>query len=442
VPAGVVEAILHRLVDKSLVVADRSATPTRFRMLQTLADFAAERLALRSDRDLVRRAHAVWVASLAASVGFGAPTDGPTIAAVQAEDAAIRDAVQWALAHDPLLALRICDSLSAFWFGTMRVSSGWELLSAALEASHDLDVPADRASAQAWAAVFATMLQDLDGAGRHAEQALAFERELGDPMRLGRATLMMALASGYRNDGDWTGWVTESRSYFDAAGLDSGTGHAAFAEGAVNLVAGDLAVAAERLRTAITEFRAHRDHLGQILAVSRLGELAWRTGDIEQYGALHAELLELGRSGRSPGVTMGATARLAHARLVAGDLAEAETLAREALAGSGSSFMPVVNGYVFRSAGLVDLALGHTADGRRSLLQAIEAFSQGAGSLGIGQAAMCWIDLSDSHIAAREFDEAEHAARVALDEARRSGEPWVCEQAAAHLEHLAARQSP
>ena len=438
VAATEVESTLHRLVDKSLVVADRSATPTRFRMLQTLADFATERLQARGTVDHARRAHADWVAALAASVAFGAPTDGPTIAAVQVEDAAIRDAVQWALVHEPPIALKICDSLSAFWFGTMRVSSGWELLQAALDASTGLDAPADRASAQAWAAVFATMVQDPDAAGRHAEDALTFERSLGDPMRLGRATLMMALAAGYRNDGDWTRWISESRAHFAAAGLVSGTGHAAFAEGAVHLLAGDLGLAAERLRTAIDEFRRHRDHLGQILAVSRLGELAWRVGDVEQYGTLHAELRELGRSGRSPGVTIGATARLAHARLVAGDLAEAESLAREALAGSGSSFMPVINGYAFRSAGLVNLALGHTADGRRNLLDAIDAFSQGAGSLGVGQAAMCWIDLSRSHMAALEWDDAERTALAALDHARGSGEPWVCEQAQAHLDQLAA----
>ena len=107
--------------------------------------------------------------------------------------------------------------------------------------------------------------------------------------------------------------------------------------------------------------------------------------------------------------------------------------------------MPVINGYVFRSAGLVNLALGHTADGRQNLTHAIEAFSQGAGSLGVGQAAMCWIDLSHSHAEALEWDEADQTARVALDEAQRSAEPWVCEQAEAHAARLAsapARQSP
>lgn len=394
-----VEAVLHRLVDKSLVVADRSTSTTRFRMLQTLADFAAERLLARGTSDAVRRAHAEWVADLAATVAFGVPTDGRAVAAVQAEDAAIRDAVQWALGNEPALALRICDALSAFWFGTMRVSAGWDLLERALDASRERADRAERASAQTWAAVFATMVQDLDAAAQHAEEALTFERELGDPMRLGRATLMMALAAGYRNDRDWTRWIDESHRHFSAAGLDSGTGHAAFAEGAVHLLAGDLTAGAERLRTAIDEFRRHGDHLGQILAVSRLGELAWRAGDIEQYATLHADLLELGRSGDSPGVTIGALARLAHARLAAGHIDDAEALARQALDGSGTSFMPVINGYVFRSAGLVNLALGHLADGRQNLADAIDEFSTGAGSLGIGQAALCWIDLSASYMA-------------------------------------------
>lgn len=437
VPAGDVEWLLHRLVDKSLVVADRSSSETRFRMLQTLADYGAERLAERGLVDDARRAHATWVRDLARTVAFGQATDGPIVAAVQAEDAAIRDAVEWSLVAEPALALEICDSLAGFWFGTMRVSAGWELLASALDAGGGND--ALTASAQAWAAVFATMLQDLDTAARHAEEALAFERDLDDPMRLGRATLMMALAAGYRDDHDWTSWIQESRQHFDRAGHAAGEGHATFAAGAIELLAGDLQAAAANLTDAIAEFRRHHDHLGLILAVSRLGELAWRAGDIDLYADMHAELLELGRSGRSLGVTTGATARLAHARLVQGDVAEAERLAREALASSGSSFMPVINGYTFRAAGLVNLRLGHVSEGRANLASAIESFSHGAGSLGIGQAAMCLIDLSTSFVGEGESAEARRTAELAVDAAHRSGEPWVREQAADHLASLAGR---
>ena len=115
VERGDVEHLLHRLVDKSLVVVDRSGAATRFRMLQTLADYAAERLEAHAGADQkTRRAHAEWVRDLASTVAFGEPTEGATIAAVQEEDAAVRDAVGWALENDPRLALQISMSLAPF----------------------------------------------------------------------------------------------------------------------------------------------------------------------------------------------------------------------------------------------------------------------------------------------------------------------------------------
>jgi predicted ATPase/DNA-binding SARP family transcriptional activator len=427
-----VEPVLHRLIDKSLVVADRSTAETRFRMLQTLADFAAARLDSRGDRDAARHDHARWVEALAARVRWGARTTGATVAAIQAEDAAVRDAIGWALVADPVLALDICDDLSAYWFGSMRVSVGWELLLAAIDAAGTTD-PQRRASASAWAVVFATMVQDPETARRHADEALAFESELGDATRQGRLSFALALASGYRSDGEAGDRVAEARRHFTAAGPPVGLGYASFAAGALQLVAGDVDAAAASLADAVDVFRREEDHLGLILAVSRLGELAWRRDDMDLYAEMHAELLDLGRAGRSSGVIAGATARLAHARLVTGDRDEAQRLVREALALSGESFMPVIDGYAFRSAGLVNLASGHLPEGRAQLTAAIEAFELGTGTIGLGQAALCWIDLSRSHVLAGDAEAARRAAETAVELAVATADPWVKQQADAHL---------
>ena len=190
----------------------------------------------------------------------------------------------------------------------------------------------------------------------------------------------------------------------------------------------------ENLCTALDVFRAEQDHLGLIVAVSRLGEAAWRIRDIDLFASTHAELLELGRSSRSTGVVTGATARLALASLHRGDLDEAQALADRALSSSSDSFMPVVNGYAFKSAGLVNLALGHVEEGRAHLHQAIDAFRRGTGGLGTGQAALCWIEVSRSNRAAGEIHDAHLAATTAIDLARASGDPWVQREARAHLE--------
>ena len=406
-------------------------------MLQTLGDYASERLDVRDARNAALHAHAAWVLALARTVEFGAQTDGATVAAVQDEDVAIRDAIGWSLTADPTMALEICGALSVFWFGTMRVSVGWELLSAALFAA-DASDPALRASASAWATVFATMVQDIGTAECHADNALTFERDLGDPARLGKLCFALALAAGYRSDSDADQWIVEARRHFSDAGLPVGIGHAIFAEGAAHLVCGEIDAAAASLRSAITIFHEHGDHLGLILAVSRLGELASRLGDTDLFAEMHAELLELGQASRSGGVIAGATARLAHARLIQGDIDEAQRLARTALASSSESFMPVVNGYAFRTAGLVNLRLGHLPEGRGHLRAAIEAFEQGAGNVGVGQAALCWIDLSDSCTETGEADDALWAADKAVEIANAAGDPWVREQAEAHMALLTA----
>jgi tetratricopeptide (TPR) repeat protein len=282
------------------------------------------------------------------------------------------------------------------------------------------------------------MVHDVDQADRLAEEATPFARASGDPERLARICFARALAASYRVGGDADRWIAEARHSFTAAAVPVGLGHVSLAEGALHLVEGDLDRAATSLRDAIAVFRAEQDHLGLIVAVSRLGEAAWRRGDIDEFAEMHADLLELGHRSRSPGVVTGATARLAHARLEQGELDEAEALARDALASSSESFMPVVNGYAFKTAGLVNLRMGHVDEGRSQLRAAIDAFGRGTGNLGTGLAATCWVDLSRSYTEPGEIDDARGCAATAVAAATIAGDPWVVQHAQARLTEVSA----
>ena len=57
--------MLAALVDKSLVVLDDRFPATRYQMLETLREFARERLLARNELDAVARAHAEYFAALA-----------------------------------------------------------------------------------------------------------------------------------------------------------------------------------------------------------------------------------------------------------------------------------------------------------------------------------------------------------------------------------------
>lgn len=114
VEPGEVEAVLGRLVDKSLATLERTPAGARFTMLQTLADYAADRLAERGDGEAVTRRHADWAHEISARVAITRPEAGHAsqVRAVQAEAANLYQAITWALTHDPLLALEMAGNLA------------------------------------------------------------------------------------------------------------------------------------------------------------------------------------------------------------------------------------------------------------------------------------------------------------------------------------------
>ena len=60
VPHDEILDILSRLVDKSLVTVDIGSTPARYSQLQTLGEYARERLAGSGEADEVQERHARW----------------------------------------------------------------------------------------------------------------------------------------------------------------------------------------------------------------------------------------------------------------------------------------------------------------------------------------------------------------------------------------------
>ena len=110
---------LASLVAKSMLVAETSASDTtRYQMLETLRQHAAERLDLEESADNFRRRHAEYYATFAKEAGTAllGPDELEWRARVDAERDNLRAAVQWALdrsdENDQLLALRIIAPLA------------------------------------------------------------------------------------------------------------------------------------------------------------------------------------------------------------------------------------------------------------------------------------------------------------------------------------------
>jgi len=109
VAADDVLELLSSLIDKSLVVVDRTRSVTRYDMLETIRQYAQERL-VDGGADAVRARHARWYAEFARAAGRGlySPDEAMWLDRLRGEIDNLEVAVSWAVAADETeLAMRI-----------------------------------------------------------------------------------------------------------------------------------------------------------------------------------------------------------------------------------------------------------------------------------------------------------------------------------------------
>jgi predicted ATPase/DNA-binding CsgD family transcriptional regulator len=394
-PAGQVLDLLGQLVDKSLVTpeppAEGSAGPERYRLLETLRQYALEKLAA-AGAAAVRDRHLAYCVGLAerGDRALRGPDYRTWIDRLDAEHENLRAALDWALrAGAPPAAaesaLRLVGALAYFWFLRVHRREGRDWLDRALVRAPAAPgvSPAVRAKALA-AAGWLYMDADAD---RHRASALLAEsaalfRQLGD--RAGEAVTLVdqgqcayslrefGLARDHfdralilaRASGDscalsevlatviWTGDAVYDQAALHRMATEALTvagevGHVLMAAvasrvlGRLALRQGDYARARAAFADDLAITRSLRDTLGIIIALNNLGQLALREGDRASAEARHREALALARDlGYNRPTIAGTLTRLAEVALECGDPAAARRHARESLAQWRGSFNP------------------------------------------------------------------------------------------------------
>ena len=112
--------VLDALVRKSLVVASRSSSRTRFSMLETIRQFAEEQLVRTGDADAARTAHAQYFAAREPAVMelWDSARQREAYAWFGAELANLRTAFRWAADHhdlDTAAAIACCAAFLCYW---------------------------------------------------------------------------------------------------------------------------------------------------------------------------------------------------------------------------------------------------------------------------------------------------------------------------------------
>jgi predicted ATPase/class 3 adenylate cyclase/DNA-binding CsgD family transcriptional regulator len=185
--------LLTLLVDKSLVVADNAAGRTRYRLLETVRQYTAEKLAESGEADAVRTRHRDHYTTLAAVLDEPVGRDyEQRLEQAEIEIDNLRAAFSWSRENSDIeLALALASSLQPLWQFRGFVQEGRAWFDAALA---DLDAQqvevaaAVRARALADRALLAAVLGAADSLDQ-AQQAVAIARKLDDPALLIRALI-------------------------------------------------------------------------------------------------------------------------------------------------------------------------------------------------------------------------------------------------------------
>ena len=213
---------LTLLVDKSLVVADDSGGRTRYRLLETVRQYALEKLGESGEADAVRARHRDHYTSMAALLDAPAGSDyEQRVEQAEIEIDNLRAAFGWSRENSDIeLALALASSLQPLWQARGRFQEGLAWFDAALAdlaAQHPEEVAVVRARALADRAVLATFAGAAEGLDQ-AQQALVIARQLDEPALLARALTACGYIAGFFDAEAARGYLAEALGLARALG--------------------------------------------------------------------------------------------------------------------------------------------------------------------------------------------------------------------------------
>ncbi|MDT5367704.1 MAG: hypothetical protein QOC62_2135 [Mycobacterium sp.] len=293
---------LTLLVDKSLVVAESSSGPTRYRLLETVRQYAVEKLGESGEAGDLRSCHRDYYTATAAVLD--APADRHYEQRIEQADTEIdnlRAAFGWSRENsDVELALTLASSLQPLWQARGRLREGLTWFDTAL-ADLDAQHPGVAAAVLARALADSAMLSLSVGVGAtdspdQAQQALAIARDLDDPALLARALTTCGLIAGYFDAEAARAYLAEAIGLARALGDRWRLSQILVAQAVAALVAGDLLA----VRAAAEEGRDLADAIGDRFdsRVCRLflGFAQVSNGDLAAAVAQFAELVAEARA--------------------------------------------------------------------------------------------------------------------------------------------------
>jgi predicted ATPase/DNA-binding CsgD family transcriptional regulator len=163
-PPGATLSLLEHLIDKSLVTCRERHGTVRLSMLETLREYALERLSESGEEAHMRRQHFAWMLELTESIDPDALSPiGIAVLALEVKN--LRGALAWSIGESEVeLALRLTVAASKMWNYGGYYAEGIRWLQRTLELPRAPDLPRLRGLALKWLGALRFGLGDMSAA--------------------------------------------------------------------------------------------------------------------------------------------------------------------------------------------------------------------------------------------------------------------------------------
>ena len=326
---------LSSLMDKNLVQrVDRGEAEPRFAMLQTIREYALERLMESGEHSSTRRAQAAYCLVLAEE---GNPELSPVdragwLAQCDLEIDNFRFALDWLFETSDLdWGLRLCVALFRFWDMREHLGEGRARLEAILRLAGS-DRSEERARVSHFLGALASAQGDYPAAEHFLQGSLSLYEELDD--QSGIAASLNALAVTARDRGDYASAQSNfERSLACWRLLPDRLAIARCLHNLANVVKvrGDYARAQWALREATEIFGELGDRSGAAWSINQQGDIARDQGNLPAARELYQRALSAFRQAGDPWGSARSLTDLGYIDCEHGDHAAARVAYREAL---------------------------------------------------------------------------------------------------------------
>jgi predicted ATPase len=332
--------LLNQLCNKSLVIAEEKKSGMRYRILETIRQYAHEKLVAASEKELTHARHLSYFCQLAErsyAPIWGGPEQLDWLLQLDQETGNLEMAIKWGCQQREVevveQTLKLVGGLYSYLWYRGRILEGLLWAESALNAAHGLPVhPAALGKGLLVAGTFAFFHTTIDKAEAHINASLVANRAAGDLGGISHALFLSGLIAANRNE------IVRAERLFQeglqiARKIESGWLIEYFLQNLAEIAwaDGEIQQAFDLYSNALEVSKKLEDHLGRFNILIDLGRLSLQLRKLSEAAIYSLETMALSQELDSPRERARALRLKADLAFEEGNNEEASVLCGEAL---------------------------------------------------------------------------------------------------------------